>query len=215
MLARQILAVITGYLLGSIPSAYIVTRLVLGKDIRRMGSGNVGTLNTLRQVGVLPALAVVLIDLGKGAAAVAIAFWLFDLPPLWVMLAGLAAVVGHLWMLFLKFTGGRGLGPAFGALAVLFLAYGHWQWLLVFLGIVAVPLAITRNIALSTSIGFLALPFITWFGLHSGLSTVMAVVLALIIGLKFLPTAIASWKKTEKKTDFIFDRWQRPKDKHD
>jgi len=103
-----LLAIIIGYLLGSIPSAYIVTRLVKGKDIRQLGGGNVGGLNVFREVGPWPALAVGIFDLVKGAMAVAIAYWLLALLPLFVMLAGLAAVVGHNWMVFLKFSGGKG-----------------------------------------------------------------------------------------------------------
>ena len=68
-----ILAVIIGYLLGSIPSAYIATRLAKGKDIRQLGGGNIGGLNTFREVGLWPAAAAGIVDLGKGAAAVVIA----------------------------------------------------------------------------------------------------------------------------------------------
>ena len=68
-----IIAIIIGYLLGSIPSAYIATRLAAGKDIRQLGGSNVGGLNVYREVGIWPALAVGIVDLGKGAAAVAIA----------------------------------------------------------------------------------------------------------------------------------------------
>ena len=67
-----IVVIVIGYLLGSIPSAYIAARLVTGKDIRQLGGGNVGGLNTYREVGIWPALAVGIVDLGKGAAAVAI-----------------------------------------------------------------------------------------------------------------------------------------------
>ncbi|GAI49028.1 unnamed protein product, partial [marine sediment metagenome] len=71
-----IIAIIIGYLLGSIPSAYIAARLATGKDIRQLGGGNVGGLNTFREVGLWPAVAVGIVDVGKGAAAVAIAYWL-------------------------------------------------------------------------------------------------------------------------------------------
>jgi len=63
-----IIAFIIGYLIGSIPTAFLVTRLKTGRDIRKMGGGNVGGLNTYKEVGVIPALTVTLIDIGKGAA---------------------------------------------------------------------------------------------------------------------------------------------------
>lgn len=127
MVVNEIIAIALGYLLGSIPSAYIAARTATGKDIRQMGGGNVGGLNTYREVGVLSALVVSVIDIGKGAAAVAIAYWLLDVPQLFVMLTGLAAVVGHMWMVFLKFSGGKGMGTTFGALAILMPVYGYWS----------------------------------------------------------------------------------------
>ena len=204
-----IIAVIIGYLLGSIPSAYIATRLATGKDIRQLGGGNVGGLNTYREVGAWPALAVGIIDLGKGAAAVAIAYWLLDLSLAFVLLAGLAAVIGHNWMVWLKFSGGKGIGAAIGALAVVMPLYGYWQGLLIFLGVILIPFIITRNVALSTATGLVFLPLIVWLGTKSGTATTIAIILGLLIGIRFLPTARAAWAKTETKKDFVFDRGQR------
>jgi len=208
-----LLAIIIGYLLGSIPSAYIVTRLVKGKDVRQLGGGNVGGLNVFREVGPWPALAVGITDLVKGAVAVAIAYWLLALPPLFVLLAGLAAVIGHNWMVFLKFSGGKGMGPAIGVLATVMPLYGYWQGLLIFFGIVIIPFIITRNVALSMGIGLVALPFITWLGIHSGIGIVMAVSLGLVVAIKFTPTARAALAKSKTKREFVFDRWQRGKKK--
>ena len=109
-----VIAVLIGYLLGSTPSAYIATRLVTGKDIRQLGGGNVGGLNTLREVGAWPAAAVSIVDVCKGTAAVAIAYWLLDLSLVFVLLAGLGAVIGHNWMVWLKFRGGKGDGASYG-----------------------------------------------------------------------------------------------------
>ena len=77
-----IIALLIGYLLGSIPSAYLFTRLTSGNDIRKLGAGNVGGLNVFREVGIAPAVAVGIIDCGKGAATVAITHWLMGLDPL-------------------------------------------------------------------------------------------------------------------------------------
>ena len=79
-MVNEIIAVVIGYLLGSIPSAYIATRIATGKDIRQMGGGNVGGLNTFREVGFIASVPVAIVDLGKGAAAVAIAYWLWMCP---------------------------------------------------------------------------------------------------------------------------------------
>jgi len=207
-----IIAIIIGYLLGSIPSAYIASRLAKGKDIRQLGGGNVGGLNVFREVGAVPALVVGIVDLGKGAAAVAIAYWglaLTDLTQPWVLAAGLAAVIGHNWMVWLKFSGGKGMGSTIGALAVLMPLYGYWYGLLLFLGIVAIPMAITRNVALAMGIGVGALPFIAWLGIKSPPFIVWSIVLGILIALKFLPTARAAWAKAGSKKAFIFYRGQR------
>jgi len=213
MIIKEIFAIIIGYLLGSIPSAYIAARLATGKDIRQMGGGNVGGLNVHREVGAWPAFAVGIVDLSKGAVAVAIAYWLLDLSPVFVLLAGLAAVIGHNWMVWLKFSGGKGMGVTIGALAVLLPVYGYWPGLLIFFGIILIPYVITRNIAISMCIALVCLPFITWLGMNSGIGTIMAVILGLVIGIKFLPTARSSWVKSESKGDFIFDREQRDRDR--
>ena len=75
------IVIIIAYLVGSFPSAYIITRLATGKDIRQLGSGNVGANNTFREVGLKAAIPVAILDLGKGTAAVAIAHWLLAAPP--------------------------------------------------------------------------------------------------------------------------------------
>jgi len=209
MVVNEIIAVVLGYLLGAVPGAYIATRLAVGKDIRRLGGGNVGGWNTYREVGAKAALAVGIIDIGKGAAAVVIAYWLLGVPPLFVMLAGLAAVIGHMWMVFLKFSGGRGMGPTLGALVVLMVVYDYWYGFLIFLAVITIPIIITRNIALSMGIGLVFLPLIIWLGTQSGLATILTIVLMVLVGLRFLPTARAALTKAETKRDFIFGDRQR------
>ncbi len=209
------LALIIAYLLGSIPTAYLVTRRLTGKDIRQMGGGNVGGLNTFREVGTLPALCVILFDVGKGVAAIAIAYWLFKVPPIPVMLAGLAAVVGHLWMPWLGFRGGKGVGVALGAVSTLFLVYGYETPLLVFLGVLAVPLILTRNVALATGLALLALPFIVMYGTHWKPPFLLAWVLFVVMGLKFLPTLLRAFRKNKGQgaKGMVFDDWRGKKSK--
>ena len=86
-----LVVIVIGYLLGSIPSAYLITRFVKKVDIRQLGGGNVGGLNVFREVGPWPALAVGLADLGKGAAAVAIAQLAMAVPDIFVLLASIAS----------------------------------------------------------------------------------------------------------------------------
>lgn len=202
---NEALAIIIGYLLGSIPSAYIATRLAAGRDIRQLGGGNVGGLNVYREVGPWPAIAAGIVDVGKGAGAVAIAKWGLNVPDAYVLLAGLASVIGHNWMVWLKFSGGKGMGATIGALLVLFPLYGYPLQLGIFAATVFVPLVITRNIALSMFIGLVSLPVIVWFSTDSGYATIISVILLLLIVVKFLPTAIAAVKKSKGAKDFFFD----------
>ena len=119
------LALILGaaYLLGSVPSAYLVVRRLTGEDIRRIGSGNPGTMNVRDHVGFKTAVLVGALDIGKGAAAVALAYAV-GLGEVEAVLAGLVAVVGHLWPIFLRLDGGNGTGPTVGAILVLLPAPG-------------------------------------------------------------------------------------------
>ena len=111
------ISVLIGYLLGSIPFAYIFTRLAAGKDVRKVSGGNVGARNTLRNIGKPAGIATAFFDIAKGVASVFIASRLnnspilsnFNLATCFVLAAGLAAVAGHIWPLYLGFRGGNGL----------------------------------------------------------------------------------------------------------
>jgi len=110
------LAVVGGYLLGSIPFGLIAARLGGVGDIRNIGSGNIGATNVLRS-GRKDLAAITLIgDAGKGALAVLIAGWLTHDAPAVVALAGGAAFVGHLFPVWLRFKGGKGVATFFGVL---------------------------------------------------------------------------------------------------
>ena len=206
-----IIAVVLGYLLGSIPSAYIATRVATGKDVRQLGGGNVGGLNVYREVGAIPAMVAGIADVGKGAAAVAIAQWLLDVSQPFVLLTALAAVAGHNWMVFLKFSGGKGMGATIGALSILFPLYGYPLGLAFFFGILLIPMVITRNIALSMFVGLVSLPLISWLGMKSTPFLIFSIILGLIIAVKFFPTARAAWARVGSIKGFIFDRRQRGK----
>jgi len=109
------LFVLAFYLLGSLPTAYIVARLAKGIDIRRYGSGSVSASNVQTHVGLRAFALVGAIDFFKGLLPVILGLWLgLDL---WVvMAAGVAAVIGHDWSPYLGFVGGRGIGPSMGML---------------------------------------------------------------------------------------------------
>lgn len=187
MFINGIIAVIIAYLLGSISWSYIITKLYTGHDIRKLGGKNAGTLNVLREVGLLGAFIVALFDIGKGAAAVFIALAILNVPPLFWPAAGLAVVAGHLWPVFLRFKGGSGLAPTLGVLAVLM----PWD-LMIALAIAVLIMIYSRNPVLSINISLLTIPFTAWFLEQSLPLLAFSLLLALILILHYLPTAKAA-----------------------
>ncbi len=189
MVIREIAALVIAYLLGSIPTAYIITRIVKGQNIWQLGGGNIGGLNTIKSVGKIPGGLVIFFDIAKGAAAVVIAAFGLGVTPLFVMLAGFFSVVGHMWMVYLKFKGGRGMGPSIGAVVSILCIYADWIGLGILLFLIAAPLLITRNVPIAMFVALLGLVIIAWFTSHSATATIMAAALGLLTGGKFLPTA--------------------------
>ncbi len=158
------IAILGGYLLGSI-SGSLLLGAFRGVDIRAMGSGNAGGTNALRSVGWRFALAVVVIDLGKGALAAALLPWLIlallpvdpELRILLGALAGFAAVVGHIWPVYFRFRGGKGAGTAVGVIAVL----APWSVLPMFL-VWVVTIIGTGYVGLATVLAGLSLVPLIW-----------------------------------------------------
>ena len=141
------------YLLGSLSGSLLLGKL-RGVDIRTLGSGNAGGTNALRTQGWRFALGTVLIDIGKGALATALAaHWMPDSAQAWaVYAAALAAVIGHVWPIFHGFRGGKGAATLVGALAV------AWPAALpVILGVWLVCLLASGYVGLSTVLAAIAL----------------------------------------------------------
>ena len=143
------------YLAGSFSSAYALTRLVKGADIRELGSGNAGTVNVYREVGAWAGLSVLGIDALKGAAVI-LAVSALDLDDYAMFAGAMAVVIGHNFPVFLGLRGGKGVAPIFGlSLAVLPL-----------LTVVSLALSLvsgfaTRNVVFGISVGFVAINVLT------------------------------------------------------
>jgi len=163
----NLLVLLAGYLLGSIPSGWLAGRWLAGIDIRQAGSGSTGATNVLRVLGKGPALAVFVVDVLKGSLAVLLAKAL--LQPLgfdagsdwWVVSAGLAALAGHIWPLWLGWKGGKAVATGLGMLLGL-----TWPVGLACFGIFLAVLSISRIVSLSSVVAALALPplMLAWFG---------------------------------------------------
>ena len=157
---------VVAYLLGSIPTGYIAVKLLKGIDIREVGSGSTGATNVLRTLGKGPGAFVLVVDCLKGVLAIALAYWLNqDVAPhlveptvnlqLWqpwiVILAGLAAILGHSKSIFLGFSGGKSVATSLGILLTM-----NWQVGLATVFVFAVVMAISRIVSLSSICGAIA-----------------------------------------------------------
>src|SRR5439155_11039994 len=165
------LAIIAGYLIGSIPFALILARRWGASDLRRVGSGNLGAANVMRASGVTAGVIVAALDMAKGAASVWLAERLGSGPGLSAA-AGLAAIVGHIYPVWLRFRGGKGVATACGVFAVLTpLALPPA------LAIFAAVVWLTKYISLRSVLASLALPPLA-SALRSPASTVGAALAA-------------------------------------
>jgi glycerol-3-phosphate acyltransferase PlsY len=178
MAGRITFHAVLAYLLGSIPFAYLVGRLVKGVDIRRIGDGNVGARNTARQISPLAGVCVALLDIAKGSAAVLLA-QAAGLPRWWVLFVGLIAVLGHDFMIFLGLQGGQGMAATVGVLVVLLplptavgVAMGLTMWLLLHV-----------NWDWSAAVGLGAIPLLAWIARLPVELVLYPVVLLPIVGI--------------------------------
>ena len=176
-----LLAAVLGYLLGAIPFGLLVGRLTRGIDLREYGSHRTGATNALRTLGLRAAALVFLLDVGKGVAAVVLSRVLLAADPQveWAAaVAGFAAIVGHNWSAFIRFTGGRGVATSAGALG----AMSPWTIFLL------APIVIgiiwrSRYVSLGSVTGGLLAPVITAVLWALGAATLPAIAYAAASGL--------------------------------
>src|SRR3989304_1181645 len=199
MITHIVIAIVIGYLLGSFPSAYLVGRLRKGIDIRKVGSKNMGAMNVFYEVGPMEAVLVILADLGKGIGAILLVRWLSGYPlispfELLTGLTGTAAVIGHIFPIFLKFRGGKGAATAIGGLLFLMPKASP------FLGIVfAIALLITRNPTFSYSLLLIIFPFVAWliyFDYHGEDLIFFSIGVGVLMGLQYIPRLKEMHNKT-------------------
>ena len=196
-----VLAIVFAYLIGSFPSAYVAGRLLKRIDIREVGTRNMGAMNVFYKVGFWPGIAVLAVDIGKGAAAVAIVRWL-GAPVIVQLLAGAAVVLGHSFTVFLNFRGGRGGATCIGVLVFL-MPWGIPFYLAVF----GIGLLITHHPTLSYSAAFLCFPFIAWLKYQSPELIIYSIAILLLPAIKYIPRIIemrqkgGSWRHVVMRKD--------------
>lgn len=166
--------ILTAYCIGSVPFAWLLARRFGAPDLRRVGSGNLGAANVLRASGIAPGVLVALLDVAKGVASVLVATRLSASAATWAM-AGMAAIVGHIYPVWLRFRGGKGVATACGVFVVL-TPVAVAPAFLVFIGTVWM----TKYISLASVLATLALPPIA-YALGSPLSVVVVACAACIL----------------------------------
>jgi len=155
-MARELMLV-GAYLLGSVPFAWLFVKAAGRGDVRRVGSGNVGATNAMRAAGWKVALPIALLDIGKGVAAVLL---MRTVTPDagWVAAAGLAAVVGHCFPVWLRFSGGKGVATGAGVFFTL-----AWPAMVVVAAVFAVVLAVFRTVSLASVTAAASFPVALFF----------------------------------------------------
>ena len=170
MIHSTLTIAVTSYLLGSIPFGYLLVRIFRGEDVRQTGSGNIGATNVARTGSKGLAIATLLLDALKGYVAVAHVFFFArhhadhfvnsgpTLVYILAALAGLCAIIGHMYPVWLRFKGGKGVATAVGA----FLGIAPTAILVVLALFVAI-VAVTRYVSLGSIVGAAVFPFAAWW----------------------------------------------------
>jgi glycerol-3-phosphate acyltransferase PlsY len=172
--SHEISFIVFSYLLGSIPFGYLIFYFSEGKDIRTLGSGNIGATNVLRSKGKLAGMLTLALDMIKGAVPVFYGLIHFDLP--WfVLLGALAVLLGHVFPVFLKFRGGKGVASLVGVFLVF-----YYPALLVFLAVFLLILKLTRFVSLASLLATAALFFCILFTKDAESAMVVFAMLLLI-----------------------------------
>ncbi|MFY9812898.1 MAG: glycerol-3-phosphate acyltransferase [Dehalococcoidales bacterium] len=157
---KFILMALGAYLLGSVPAGYLAIKWSQGKDIRKVGTGKVGAANVLNAGGPKwLTIPVALFDIGKGALVVFLARYIFVVAPVYQVIIGICAILGHDWSIYLKFkSGGRGVFVTLGVMTLF-----SWQMGLIALIAPYLFFAPFKQVALGVVCVFVSFPFLAYF----------------------------------------------------
>lgn len=148
---------VISYFLGSIPFGYLIVKLSHGRDVRSSGSGNIGATNVTRVAGKAAGFATFLLDGGKGYLAVWLAMHWFHADVLWVMIAAVVAVLGHMFSCWLKLRGGKGVATGLGVFLPI-----SWQAMVAAIVLWLIVLAFWKFVSLASIAAAAALPFLVY-----------------------------------------------------
>jgi len=204
-----IVALLASYLLGSIPTAYLLGRALKGIDIRKVGSGNVGATNALRALGKGPGITVLLLDIFKGLLTVTLLADLFVYQPVLGqaqnlrIIMGLGCICGHNWTVFLQFKGGKGIATSLGVLLGLAVSLNGLNLviavvILIWLGV----FLLSRIVSLASLIAAVSLPLGCLFFKQSQLMIGVAVMLCILVIIRHKANLIRIFQGKEPRLYF-------------
>ncbi|MFP4019984.1 MAG: glycerol-3-phosphate 1-O-acyltransferase PlsY [Halanaerobium sp.] len=174
---QVIIAVLISYLIGSIPSGFLLTKYVMKKDVRQYGSGNIGATNVARVMGLKSGILVAVFDILKGFLGVLVGQAILgNSLSAAILVVAAAAIAGHDWSIFLGFSGGKGVATTFGVILRLYpLAFLIYAliWLLLVLT--------TRYVSLGSIIGSMSLPLTLYFSAYDSTNVFFAALLSLFV----------------------------------
>lgn len=171
---NQILLIVAAYLIGAIPFGLLISRALADKDPRQLGSGNIGATNVLRAGGRLPGFLTLVADIGKGAAPVAIAVYTFD--EVTIAMVAAAAFLGHIFPIYLRFHGGKGVATMFGVM----IPWQPWAALIAF-AVWLTVFKLSRYVAVASITAAAALPLSVWLTGASGTCLLTTAGIALVV----------------------------------
>ena len=165
------------YLLGSFPSGFLYAKNLKGIDLRYVGSGSTGATNVLRNIGKWPALIVFILDVLKGFIAVKIAYFFLS-DNIFQVLAGLFAITGHIWPIWLKGKGGKAVATGLGMFVAL-----SWKVGLASFGTFLIMISLTKIVSLSSITAAILLPIymFKYIGTFNDPYTIFSFIVAIIV----------------------------------
>lgn len=183
MMIKVLLLALFSYLLGAVPTGYLIARKAMGIDIRQHGSGNPGAANVYRTVGKWAGIVTFLIDGLKGFIPVCLALRVFPGDYWPAILCGTIAILGHMWTIYLKFRGGKGVATSAGVFAALLPV----PTALAFLSFV-ICVALWGRISIGSIVACIVLPISSFFiGAHPMAVNVMVTAIGLLVIYKHVP----------------------------
>ena len=173
----EVFILLVSYLIGSFPSGYLYAKKLKGIDLRNVGSGSTGATNVLRNIGKWPALIVFILDVLKGFIAVKIAYFFLS-ENIFQVLAGLSAISGHIWPIWLKGKGGKAVATGLGMFIAL-----SWKVGLASFGTFLIVISLTKIVSLSSITAALLLPMymLSYIGTFYHPFTIFSFIVAIIV----------------------------------